>query len=418
MRGLIILFTIGYVLSQAFDAVLRWVLNMGGAAPVIYLRDYSLIFVVIFGCYLLMSERRDVARTFWVLWAVALSGCVALFAGIKVPQMLFGIKVWLPFITGFLLVETGVVSMLNKPRAWALLWLVSCLGVFINYFYKYPWAALLIQVGDVTVKGERGATADGIARLSGFTRANYDAATLILMLYIYLLVALKGRFTRLVLIVFSGAAIALTTTKGATGAFLATLLLAPMLNSIHRPHSSMKGALITGLIVVAALGMVFPLIASQIQFATFREHTLGFWLFSSFIDRATNTWPHALSLLQDWQWITGRGVGGIGAAQDVFEPARANPADSLFIYLYVTAGIFGAALYLFYAFASTKLALHQPTHRSLYMALFAFFAYGITVNMVENAVAAMVLGALTSVLSAPAAVWERRPEGAHHLAVT
>lgn len=398
---MILFFTVAYVLSQAFDAVLRWVLNLGGAAALIYLRDYSLILVVVFGCYLLMQQRRNIARTFWVMWALALGGCVSLLSGIHVPQMLFGIKIWLPFVAGFVLVETGLLSSLHRPRAWAALWLVSCLGVLINYFYRYPWTALMIQLGDVTVTGQRGATAMGIARLAGFSRANYDVAILVLMLYIYLLFCFKGWFTRVALTGVSGVVIALTTTKGAAGAFVVAVLLAPVLGLIRKPGSRLKAPLIGCLMLMALIGMVLPLLVAQFPLPRLRPHTLSNWLLASFVDRATNTWPNALALINDWQWVTGRGLGGIGAAQQVWEPGRANPADNLFVYLYVTAGLFGAALYLFYAFGSCKLMLHRPMHRVMFLGLMALFVYGLTVNIVESAVAAMALGALAGVLSAP-----------------
>ncbi|MGH8141258.1 MAG: hypothetical protein ACREU2_01875 [Steroidobacteraceae bacterium] len=402
MRGLILLFTVAYVLSQAFDAVLRWGLNLFGAAALIYLRDYSLILVVLLGCYLLMHERRNIARTFWVLWALALGGCVSLLSGIHVPQMLFGIKVWLPFVAGFVLVETGLLGSLHRPRAWAALWLVCCAGVLINYFYRYPWTALMIQLGNVTVTGQRSATDMGVARLAGFSRANFDAAMLVLILYIYLLFSLKGAFTRALLTLVSGAVIALTTTKGAAAAFVLVLVLSPAVGMIRGPGSRLKAPLIGCLMLVALAGMLLPVLAAQYPLPPLRPHTLSNWMLASFVDRATNTWPQALALIGDWQWITGRGIGGIGAAQQVWEAGRANPADNMFIYLYVTAGLFGAALYLFYAFASCKLLLHRQMHRVMFLGLAAMFAYGMTVNIIESAVAAMALGALAGVLSAPA----------------
>jgi hypothetical protein len=409
MRTLILLLSIGYLLSQAFDAVLRWMLNLGGAEPLIYLRDYSLILVIIFGCYLLMRENRSITRLFCVLWTLALSACIALFAGVKLPQVLFGLKVWLPFVTGFLLVETGLLPALNRPRAWALLWAVTCIGVGINYFYRYPWTATLIQVGDVTVTGERGATAMGIARLSGFTRANFDAATLVLLLYIYLLLQTRNTVARILLTLLSGLVIALTTTKGALSAFLTTLLLAPALSLVRRSHSGLSHALCAAMVVMALVGLVFPLVSVEFPFPRLQPGSVGFWLFASFVDRATNTWPHAWSLISDWQLITGRGLGGIGAAQEMFERGRANPADNMFVYFYVTAGLFGAALYLFYAFASFRLELQERHQRLAYLLLFAFFAYGLTVNMIENAPAAMVLGGLTCVLLSPV----RQPQMRH-----
>jgi len=403
-------FTVVYVLSEAFDALLRWMLSLVGAAALIYLRDYSLILVVVFGCALLMHERRNIARTFWVLWLLGLGGCVSLLGGMHLPQMLFGIKIWLPFVTGFVLVETGLTARLHRPRAWAALWAACCLGVLVNYFYRYPWTALMLQIGNVTVTGQRGATAMGIARLAGFSRANYDVAIMVLILYIYLLFSFKGRVLRTGLTIVSGVVIALTTTKGAAGAFVIAVLLAPAVGMVRKPGSRLKAPLIACLLLIALIGVLLPVLTSQLLLPRLRPHTLSNWLLASFVDRATTTWPQAWSLLHGWQWLTGRGVGGIGAAQQVWEAGLANPADNLFIYLYVTAGLFGAALYLFYAFCSCKLQLHRPMHRMMFLGLVALFSYGLTVNLIESAVAAMSLGVLAGVLSAPILQGEREQD--------
>jgi hypothetical protein len=399
MKRIALTLVVLYALSEAFDSAVRWILDLAGAGAMIYLRDGGLLLASLLFCGLLVRERRDIVRTFWLLAGLALSACVSLCSGLGVLQTLFGLKVWAPFVCGFLLVETGAARELNVPKAWFALWLMLCAGIFLNYFYRYPWIGLTVDVGDLAISANREWNAMGVRRLSGFSRTSYDGAIIILLLYIYLVVVLKRSVTRIAVILVSGAAIALTTAKGAAAAFLATVLLLPVLTLVRTAAPRLKGLLIGGLIALAAVGAVVPLLSLQMPLPRLREGTPEAWLFASLMARAWDTWPRALGLVSQWQLVTGRGIGGIGAAQAIFEPGRFNPADNLFIYLYVTAGALGAMLYALCACASSRLQFDQPAHRAGFLVLISLFAYGLTVNIIESAVFALVLGGLLSMLT-------------------
>jgi hypothetical protein len=400
MKKLAVTLVVLYILSQAFDSVARWVLDKAGLGALIYARDFGLALAIFLFCALLARDRKDVVRTFWLLICFALGMCVALASGLGVPQILFGLKVWLPFVCAFLLVETGAAAQLDAPRAWCALWAILCAGVFVNYFYRFPWIGLTVQIGDADISANREWTALGVQRLSGFSRTSVDAATIILLLYIYLVVTLKGAVSRIAVILVSGAAIMLTTSKGAAGAFFGSVLLLPMLTLARSSAPRLKGVLASGLIAIAAIGAIAPLVSVQIPFPRLKAGTTESWLFGSLLARAWDTWPAALDLLSSqWQLVSGRGIGGIGAAQGLFEAARMNTADNLFVYLYVTAGVFGAALYGFYACASFRLQLAKPAHRMAYLVLFSVLGYGLTANIIESATFALALGGLLSMLS-------------------
>lgn len=388
LRPTVSLLLVAYVLSQAFDSVLRWVLNLVGLDPLIYLRDAGLALAILLCGLVLVHERRDLMQLFGWLWWLGAGVCISLYSGLSAPQILFGLKVWLPLFAGFLLLAAGALPALHRPRAWATLWAIVCTGVLVNFVYRYPWTGLAVQVGDVDVSANREWTAGGVQRLSGFSRSSYDAAILILVLYVYLIVSLGSRWVRLGLIAVSGLAIALTTSKGAMGAFLGTLLLLPFLGAGRR-HRFLVYAPLTLAVLAAAL----PWMASYVPFAHLRPGSTEYWLLASFMTRLLYTWPDALGLLSGWQWLTGRGIGGIGVAQTYFEPVLANPADNLFVYLYVTAGAAGLAFYAYCATAARKLDLTLPVHRMAYLLLCCAFAYGLTVNLIESALFALAFGA-------------------------
>jgi len=387
-----------YVATQAFDSALRWMLEFGGAGAAIYGRDAIVLLCVLLCVHEIARERRDIVGSVVVFWILAALACISLLSGLGIAQTLFGVKVWLPLVLGFLLVEAKVVPHLNHPKTWFLLWAVVCAGVLVNYFDRLPWAGLTVQVGDVAISGNREWTAAGVKRLSGFSRTSFDAAIIVLLLHLYLVCVWRSLFVRTVLTLVSGLVIALTTAKGAAGAFVLVTACLPFLGFARRTDSAWRVLFLAALVVLAAIGLVFPLVSLQIPLPRLPEGSPEHWLLSSIVSRAWDTWPRALRLLEDWQAVTGRGLGGIGAAQYAFEPGRANPADSFFVYVYVTGGILGAWFYLALLYASRKLQLQRVEHQIAYLVLLCLFAYGLTINVIESAVFAIVIGMVSGLL--------------------
>jgi len=399
MRNTLAALAAAYIASQAFDSVIRWLLNMVHAAAAIYLRDVDLIVIVFLCCFLLVREGRPVTRTIMLFSLSAVLVCVALYSELHVAQTLFGVKVWLPVLVGFLLFEAEILANMNWRRTWWLVWFALCCGVVLNHFVDYPWVGLNVDVGDTSISANREWAAGGIRRLSGFSRTSYDGAAIILILYIYLIASQRALAARLFLILLSAAAIALTTSKGAAAAFLATVGALPFVLHAGKTNYAARFVASAGLLAVAVAGLAIPILSEQIQFPRLQVGTPEFWLFSSFVDRAWVTWPRAFLLLsQGWQWVLGRGVGGIGAAQNLFEPSIYTPGDNFFIYLYVTAGVFGVAFYAYLALSVLRLSFNQVSERSAYLLVLAVFAYGLTVNLVESAVFALSLGAVLGFL--------------------
>jgi hypothetical protein len=397
MRRAIVILIFGYLVLQGFESVVRWVLDMAHVGALIYVRDAGLLIAIALGVCVLLYERKNVSRAFWLVWFVLIGGLIALSSGLQLQQVLFGIKIWLPFIAGFLLVESQTVTRLHRPRFWALVWGLLCIGIFVNYFYRYPWTGLSYRVGSVDVVGNREWSAGGVPRLSGFSRSSFDAAASILILFVYLFSTFKRRVARLLLVLLSAVAIALTTTKGVMGVFLGTLLFLPLQSGVGNKVVRLKKLAPGTICLIAAIGLLIPVVSLRIPFPQLRKGSIEDWLFSSLLDRAWTTWPDAFGWLSDWQLLIGRGIGGIGVPQYLFEsPLSANPADSMFVYLYVTAGLLGAGFYLFSAWASAYLSYENKPDRLVFLLLFCLFGYGITTNVIEDSVLAMAYGGVFS----------------------
>jgi hypothetical protein len=406
MVRLIAILSASYLLSHAFDSLLRWLLAQAGAAAAIYLREGAIVFAVLLGTVDLIVKRRPAVVLSAVVAFLIVSSTMSVINGLSPMQVLYGVKVWLPLLLGYLLTSSTATSALHKPALWSGIWLLLVAGVIINYFVKYPWSGMVMTVGDIEITANREWDTGGISRLSGFSRTSYDAAIFVLFLAFYLCVVLRSVFVRIVIWLVSGAVIALTTTKGAiTTYIIATPGLPFVLAS--RPGQGESSSVVRTLSILqiavpAAAGLLAPVILSQIQFFDLSPNSVEFLLFASFLDRVLNTWPDAFRLLESWQHFTGRGLGGIGVAQGYFEPKLFNPADNMFVYFYVTAGIFGAISYVALAATVWRLDLSTIGGRLCFCTLLIAFVYGVTTNVIESAPSLIAIGAVVAyVLQTP-----------------
>lgn len=400
MRKLANLLVVIYLLSQAFDSLIRWGLDLLGLGALLYARDLGLMVATFLYCAVLLRDRSNIIRSFWLLMGMGFGVCVAICADLPPPQILFGLKVWLPFLCAFFAFESKAAVSLDRPQAWAALWCLLCAGILINSVYRFPWIGLTVQIGDASIAANREWAAAGVQRLSGFSRTSVDAASIVLLLCVYLIYSLQGSAIRVAVVLTSGLALALTTSKGAIGAFIGSVLLLPLMSLAAAGRARIKGALASIVAVIAAVGAITPFLSLAIPFPRLREGSPEAWIFGSLVSRAWDMWPRALDLVPGWQALLGRGIGGIGSPQGLFEVNLINSADNVFVYIYVTAGLLGAAVYTYLATTSSRFELGSRLGRVGYLTMFCFFVYGLTMNMIETPLFAMAIGGLLSTLSA------------------
>jgi hypothetical protein len=413
MRRLIAAAVVVFVLSHGFDSLIRWVLELVKLGPLIYARDAVALGAILLGAVDLVRRNAD-ARTLLGAGA-ALVGATAVAFGSALPveQVGFGIKVWLPMFLGIVAVTSGAIHDLDQPRRWLWVWGLLVAGVLANLGVSFPWEGMVIQVGDTAVSGNRAWSTGGIARVSGFSRTSFDAAMCIVLLAFYLVQSLPRRSWCVALWLVSGVAIAVTTTKATIGVFIAATPLLPVVGSTvpGRPRLNAPRRMLASLAVtsVATIGLVAPVATASMDLPLLETGSLEHLLFASLVDRAWSTWPQAWALLDSWQLVLGRGVGGIGAAQSYYELARSSPADNLFVYAYVTGGVFAALIYVYVAQLCWRMSLTSRSSRICYFIILFLFVDGLTTNVVECASALIAVGAACT-----AAIAElSRARGAH-----
>jgi O-Antigen ligase len=391
-------FAFAYIATLGLEAAIRWLLNLAGADAAIYVKDLLPMSACVIAIRQGILRHVDSRLTAGLAWVFLWLGFVGIAADLPIEQVLFGAKVWIPFAVGFVLVDSGAIAALNRPRLWSALWLLLCAGILLNYFFRTPWAGLTAQIGDANVEINRDWTTYGTRRLSGFSRSSYDGAIIVLLLHVYLMSAWRSGWVRAFLVIVSTGTIAATTSKGALGALLCTFIVLPVLWTRPQWMPLLRVPALLLLVVFAAVGLFAPLLSTQFIAPIFTPHSVEAKLFASLADRGWETWPAAFDLLKDWQVALGRGIGGIGAAQYQFEPAFACPADNMFVFLFVTGGVLGAAFYVSIVVLSFRLALERQAERLVFMFVVAIYSYGMTASIIDNSPLALALGGASAAL--------------------
>jgi hypothetical protein len=400
--------------SDVFGGVVRYALSTLGLTFLIYV---PMVFgAVLAGAYFMYqgaTSRLD-RRVFAILGFFVVYAFYSLVvrAGDGIAEfgrVAMGLYTWTPFFLGLMLASQGAEMWLVHYAA--LWWAPAVIGVIVNRFVYFPWTGSTIEVLGQESQVARDWATNGLDRLAGFSRASYTVANQITVFGLLLVTRPSGRrIVQALVWILSATAVALTTTKTA----LAMLLLVPLtwwvpqllLVRYSRRHEARFYVPMVTLAALMAMVVLLPG-SSEIQQVLLKYYSVGdvgFFSFSSMLDRTAVMWPAAFALITDdhtaVEWLLGRGLGGIGAAQAMFEPHYANSADNLFVFLYVTFGlncaVFGLAIFtrfhavyremsdrfvMFFALAATVLTL------------------GMTTNVIESTVPAIALGILAGKFS-------------------
>jgi len=395
------------VASDVFGGVARFAMSQLGVPFVLYLPFvFSGGLAAAYFIYQTTASRLDL-RIFAILGFFVLYTIYSLVIGVadggaRPDIVAFSLYTWTPFFLGLVLAIQGAETRL--VRHVPLWWASAIVGVIVNYFVHFPWTGSTFEVLGQQSDVARGWTTNGLERLAGFSRASFTAANEIAVFGILLVSRPKTRWTvRVIVWILSLAAVALTTTKTALVAILFVPLMLRLQQTLqHRYGRRFEGRFYLAMATLAALSAVMVMLpGSSATGALLSKYSfdVSFLTLSSMQGRADDMWPRAFALItadhNALEWVFGRGLGGIGAAQYIFDPLNSNAADNMFVFLYVTFGanciVFAVAIFsrfgavfreggsrfeLFFALAATLLML------------------GMTTNVIESVVPAIALGIL------------------------
>lgn len=376
-----------YLTLFIFDSPIRWGLSMVGAEAALYVRDVGAI-VVIFAYIARELLFGFPTPALGLLYFLGLSALYSFLQLNSLAQPIVGLKIALPVILGAAL-YTGIRARWKNFKIWLyVVWMLSLVGVFVNYFFDMPWLGATFQsaLGESSISREW--TTAGIRRLSGFSRASYDAAAICSVGAAVFLVDSKfGRILRLTLYSASLLAVGLTTSKGPLLAMLAVLIWFGFRSIAGLREMS------PAVFFISALSFLVPP-ALYIYHVRFDNSV---YLLSSFVDRVNWMWPTAFMNMQHWvEFIVGRGIGGIGFAQYFGESVSYNAADNFGVYIFVSFGLVGVVLFFFMLlrFARTVWREAYCSHHVMALrSLLVFWLFcGVVSNMYEQPVLAFVFG--------------------------
>lgn len=379
-----------YVLLFSMESVVRFLLNKVSLEWTIYFRDLFLLAIVGLGL-LVRSPGTRIRSLVLISLFVLIWGTVwGLLTLGNVTQVAFGLKVYLPYLAGIVIAPVFFRQRAKTLRAFVAIFLITAFGVLLTAVVDVPWTGLEYNLGSYTIEGQRDWTIEGIQRLSGFSRASYDASIQLVTCAIVV-----GTFSRSAWLAWGSwllcaPCLYLTTSRSPMIAYLCiTVFRLWMLMPAKANWFVKRLALILPLLVI-----ILPLLKEipGLADSAFLESG-GVARLDSLATRVDQMWPDAFKMLRTGtaNWF-GLGIGGIGAGQALVNPDDYNTADNLFVYLWVSFGALSVFIIGALAIGMQRLKLNEASDLCAFEMAIAYFAIGTLSNGMENISSALFLG--------------------------
>lgn len=377
-----------FVASQVLSGVLRWALGSVGLAALVYVPALLLwLEVARIALGRIVSGRLSMSAL-WLCLALVLAMLVGLLS-LPAKQVLFGTWILAPVLFGHAATGGLDLSARGIRVAAFLAMAVAAFGVIGNAYLDYPWVGANFELGGKDIAGSREWHIGEQRRLAGFARSSFDCAGQIAVFAVIVNASMRNRLLRWGVWGLAIVAIDYTTSRGVLLALLAAMAVIEAPAALRRLASA--GALGLGL----ALITVPPLLAWTGDYSQVARLQMKA-VYGSYLDRMSSMWPGALDLLAGSPVpALGRGLGGIGAAQTLFEPDAFNAADNLFVYQFVTLGALALPIIAVFAIGALRQAFADgDAARTRFGLCLVVIWYGSVGNIVEHPILAMTYGLL------------------------
>ena len=304
-------------------------------APVLwYMPDLAML--IAFAAFLSYGLRFNVVKALIFVLAVVLLVGYALLTNPVVAVVLqtrqFG------YILLACLVGMGVRSTsLTVQRAIVIIGVVAIVGVYIDYFFKVPWAGAIFSGGLQPAEVSKEWLSDnGVRRLSGFGISSTDTSALIAVGCISACALIKNRLLGIVYCLCAVHALLLTTQKATAGwlFIVVGIYYAPAV--LLRRRGDSKSASLMALKTLAIVGLICVILVPVLAFQLRLGEIIG--VHAPTLDQRTaEVWPTIIPLLLKFpQSLLGYGMGAIGST-------ATNPdlalCDNMFLYVALSFGI-------------------------------------------------------------------------------
>ena len=359
--------------AKVMDGPIRYYLDNLGLVLLTYVPTFLLIGVSF--CFLFLKPPVPVKLYSFIAFFFIIG---IIYVG-NVFQVLFGLYLLTPFIAGYTLYEY------TPPKLFIIIWLITAIGILINYYTPFEWEGYSYSVGNVDVVANlKWFTKDKVDRLSGFCRASYEAAIFLVFSGTYLILQTDKSIFKFIIWLITGFCIILTTTKGIIFAFLiATIFM------LFNWQKKKIGKIMILFIVI--IGIYFPFSTLLIKYTIDFNSDISLILFASFEDRLTISWPEVFKIIfEKGSLIWGRGFGGIGTPMYYFEP-NINLwiyPDNGYLDIYANFGIIGIIILLVSVFRAFK------NNKNMYIFTLLIVSFAVTNNFLTDSFIGFLIGGI------------------------
>ncbi len=378
-----------FLATQVTGGVIRWILDMMGAAAVAYLPNVAMLLCVGLIVASDIMNNKTKHGAILVLLLLLLSSAVGLVSTGNPKQVAFGVWVLTPFFFGLVCAPVILEPGRFQTPLLVLMFLATSGGVIAHEYIAYPWVGVSYQIGGVELEGAREWHIGEKQRLSGLARSSFDVAGQILVAAALLSLQVKRVVWRGLIWSFCVFGISLSTSKGILLALAMTMVASECL--IRRNTKGLRWTFFAG-----TLWVFGPLLLGWTLDWSERARTdIDNPIYGSFLDRMNDMWPKA------WELSTthglppfGRGLGGIGVPQSLFEPALFNAGDNVFAYCWVIVGFLAVPLFAagFLALFRMCKDIESEKIRITLILAVAVNWYGGVSNILEHALLACAMG--------------------------
>ena len=391
----------GFLIISTFEGAFRYYAAHAGVAWLVYLKDVLIIAGLFAGIGRALLTTLRNPPFLLVLGFVVLGTVIGILTLHDIRQPLFGAKTWLPLLCGTIMAPAIDARSIYFRATCGALWALAIAGVVLTTRWHAPWVGFDYEIGGMVIEGSREWSIGGVDRVAGFSRSSFDAALQCLFLGIVVASSLRFYLFSLGIWILTGAGIYLTTSRSALVA-LAVAMGLHFLVVIH-PVTQRLAKLAVALLAVVVVALPFGAGYYYKNKAVSSQGAQSVVSASSFEERATKTWPDAFQLQQrGGNWLVGRGLGGAGVGQKVFETRLYNPGDNFFVYLWVVLGVTGMVLVAYIPLQALRTILPlDPVGQVAMIITGTFLCVGFTLNAIESAVPSLFLGLALGWLTQP-----------------
>lgn len=376
-----------YICSAAFEGPIRWSLQKIEAQESIYIRDIFLVVATtIWSITHTYRTNRINQIQFAAFFALLLHLCVGALNTQSFYAPLLGLKIYLPMLFGMCIGQNNKNTKIALTVICAV-WPIIILSLILqNSGINFPWIGISYDTIFGQTETSKEWWSEEQQRLSGTTRASYNAASFISAGSITILLFYKHKIMRAAAFLIGLYAIFLTTNKGFLAAYILTSSLIIFSENINSKNFLKISAWLLAIATLSATIIVILVEPRASANAGIPSSLLSLW------DRFTNTWPAALQHITNPLHATiGTGLGTIGTAQ-LKTTGIPSYGDSIYVYHYTAMGIPGIVYLLLALNTVVSRFSSEAKAKTLQFLTISLFSFGFTANVVEEPLSSIIIG--------------------------